>query len=140
MDDFVNTVNTSLRDDAVVVAAYVLWRLNYIHPFINGNGRTARAACYFVLCVRAGGWLPGKVILPELLRRDRDEYVAALQEADKSYAAGQLDLTSLHALLSKLLGEQLADSELAQEDDQQAKDKDGDDLSNEPKGGRAPPG
>ena len=45
MDDFVNEVNRHwLSVDSVVLAAYVLWRLNYIHPFINGNGRTARAA------------------------------------------------------------------------------------------------
>jgi len=45
MDDFTNTVNHGLvKNDSVVLAVYVLWRLNYIHPFINGNGRTARAA------------------------------------------------------------------------------------------------
>ncbi|MCY4556856.1 MAG: Fic family protein, partial [Chloroflexi bacterium] len=48
MDDFVNEVNRYWNDwDEVSLAAYVLWRLNWIHPFINGNGRTARAACYF---------------------------------------------------------------------------------------------
>ncbi len=63
MDDFVNEVNRYWNDwDEVSLAAYVLWRLNWIHPFINGNGRTARAACYFVLCVKLGGWLPGTII------------------------------------------------------------------------------
>jgi len=28
------------------LAAYGLWRLNWVHPFIEGNGRTARATCY----------------------------------------------------------------------------------------------
>jgi Fic family protein len=60
MEDFVNTVNREWeKSDPVVLAAYVLWGLNAIHPFINGNGRTARAACYFVLCLKAGQWLPG---------------------------------------------------------------------------------
>ena len=64
MDDFVNTVNRNWEQtDPVVLAAFVLWRLNNIHPFINGNGRTARACAYFVLCVRAGGWLAGQPIL-----------------------------------------------------------------------------
>ena len=45
MDDFVNNVNRSWENaDPVVLATLVLWRLNNIHPFINGNGRTARAA------------------------------------------------------------------------------------------------
>jgi hypothetical protein len=49
MDDFVNMVNRNWdTTDAVFLATFVLWRLNNIHPFINGNGRTARAACYFV--------------------------------------------------------------------------------------------
>lgn len=61
MEDFVNLVNRMWSEaDPVVLAAFVLWQLNYIHPFINGNGRTARAACYFVLCLRLGRWLPGQ--------------------------------------------------------------------------------
>lgn len=110
MDDFVNSVNWQWeQSDPVVLASYVLWRLNHIHPFINGNGRTARAACYFVLCVQAGGWLPGETILPELLRQNRDEYVEALWAVDASVKAGVLDLSVLHGLLSRLLSEQLAD-------------------------------
>lgn len=108
MDDFVNTVNRDWeRTDPVVLASLVLWRMNFIHPFINGNGRTARAACYFVLCVASGQWLPGAPILPELIRRDRAEYVQALKAADQSHAAGQVDLTALHGLISRLLGEQI---------------------------------
>lgn len=109
MDDFVNYVNWQLeKADPVVLAAYVLWRLNYIHPFINGNGRTARAAAYFVLCVKAGGWLPGNVILPELIKRERPAYTAALKHADLTFGNGSLDLGPLHQLLEKLLTEQLA--------------------------------
>lgn len=109
MDDFVNHVNREWEQaDPLVLAAFVLWRLNHIHPFINGNGRTARAASYFVLCVKAGLWLPGKTILPELLRRERDSYVDALKEADDSLIKGNFDLTQLHALIEKLLTEQLA--------------------------------
>lgn len=108
MDDFVNYVNFIWGStDAVVLASFVLWRLNHIHPFINGNGRTARATCYFVLCVKAGGWLPGAAILPELISRDRDNYVKALQQADDSLSNGQLDLSALHTLLSNLLEEQI---------------------------------
>ena len=29
--------------DAVKTSAYVFWRLNWIHPFRDGNGRTSRA-------------------------------------------------------------------------------------------------
>jgi prophage maintenance system killer protein len=109
MDDFVNTVNRNWeKADPVVLAAYVLWRLNYIHPFINGNGRTARATAYFVLCVKLGYWLPGTTILPELISRERARYVEALRSIDESVKGGNLNLTPLHALLSELVAEQLA--------------------------------
>jgi fido (protein-threonine AMPylation protein) len=108
MDDFINMVNRQWETaDPLELATFVLWRLNYIHPFINGNGRTARAACYFVLCVKAGGWLPGSIILPELLRRNRAEYVAALQAVDASVTNGSIDMSALHALVQRLLEEQL---------------------------------
>lgn len=108
MDDCVNVVNRNWEStDPVVLAAFVLWRLNHIHPFINGNGRTARAACYFVLCVRSSVWLPGATILPELLKRERVRYVNALQRADSSVLTGPVDLADLHSLISELLTEQI---------------------------------
>lgn len=110
MDDFVNSVNR-LWDttDDVVLATYVLWRLNNIHPFINGNGRTARAACYFVLCLKAGGWPDGSPILPELIRRERAAYCEALQHAHITFAAsGTPDLGPLHRIVSDLVAEQAA--------------------------------
>ena len=111
MDDFVNEVNRYWDElDEVSLAAYVLWRLNWIHPFINGNGRTARAACYFVLCVKLGGWLPGTIILPELLRKpeNRDRYVQALRHADTTEWNGDMHdfLAPMTRLLLELLHEQ----------------------------------
>lgn len=103
MDDFVNTVNRSWeKADPVGLSCYVLWRLNHIHPFINGNGRTARAAAYFVLNLKLGGWLIGAPILPDLIVRERERYVLALRAADV-----RGDLTELHALITELLQEQL---------------------------------
>ena len=92
----------------VFLAAYALWRLNWIHPFINGNGRTARVIAYYLICVSAGGLLPGSPTLPDLLRRDRDDYVTALQKADASIKVGPVDLSDLAALIQKLMDEQLA--------------------------------
>ncbi|WP_132546738.1 Fic family protein [Rhodovulum euryhalinum] len=108
MDDFVNIVNRQWdAADPVELAAFVLWKLNHIHPFINGNGRTARASCYFVLCVKLGGWLEGDTILPELLRTNRPEYVEALKQVDASLAAGALDLSPLHRIIADHLTTQL---------------------------------
>lgn len=108
MQMFTNQVNRMWDEtDAVTLSAFVLWRLNYIHPFINGNGRAARAACHFVLCLKAGGWLPGDPILPELIRLNRPEYVDCLKAVDATAASGALDLSPLHNFLTRLIDVQL---------------------------------
>jgi Fic family protein len=91
------------------LAAYALWRLNWIHPFVEGNGRTARAACYYVLCVRSGRILQGKKIVPERIRENRPPYYAALKSADRAWDAGNLDTSELEAYLAGLLAAQLSD-------------------------------
>ncbi len=110
MDDFVNTVNRNWEaSDAVLLATFIIWKLNHIHPFINGNGRTARAAGYFVLCLKVGGPIKGDTILPELLRQNREEYVLHLRHADLTLVEnGEPDLAPLHSLVSRLLDQQLS--------------------------------
>ncbi len=108
MDDFVDCVNLNWeKADPVVLASFVLWRLNFIHPFINGNGRTARALCYYVLCLRSGGWLGGNITLMELLVQHRNRYVAALAAVDNTLKNGPFDLTPLFQLVEELLAQQL---------------------------------
>lgn len=93
------------------LAAYGLWRLNWIHPFIEGNGRTARATCYFLVSARAGRILPGRKILPERIRENRDGYVSALRAADQAWAQGHLDLSELDKYLAGLLVAQLKNAD-----------------------------
>ena len=103
MEDFVNEVNWNWHiAGPTQLAAYALWRLNHIHPFINGNGRTARAVCYYILCVIAGGPLPGRTILPEIISARRPQYVDALRAADNG------DASLLVNLITQCLGEQLS--------------------------------
>ena len=35
-----------------------------------------------MLCIKEGGWLGGGIILPELLRQNRKDYINALKEVD----------------------------------------------------------
>jgi Fic family protein len=92
-----------------VLPAYVLWRLNWIHPFIEGNGRTARAACYYLICLRHGALLPGKKTVPERIREDRQPYYAALKAADQHWANGQFNVNALAEYLAGLLLAQLSE-------------------------------
>lgn len=84
--DFVDALN----DPAVrlnVRMAYALWHFNWIHPFPGGNGRTARALSYLVLCTTMRVMPPGEVTIPMLIARDRDGYLRALRQVDALYAA-----------------------------------------------------
>jgi Fic family protein len=112
IDQFLSVVheNWTVIGHPTVLPAYALWRLNWIHPFIEGNGRTARAACYYLICVRQGRLLPGKKTVPERIREKRAPYYAALQEADRYWADGQFNVDALAAYLADLLEAQLSES------------------------------
>lgn len=111
MDQFISVVheNWDIIDHPTVLPAYALWRLNWIHPFIEGNGRTARAACYYLMCMRHGGLLHGSKIVPERIRENRPRYYAALQSADRYWAEGQFNVDELAEYLADLLQEQLGE-------------------------------
>ncbi|HKR62102.1 MAG TPA: Fic family protein [Thermoanaerobaculia bacterium] len=103
IEEMCDYVDDNWSKPPIHLMAYVLWRTNWIHPFTDGNGRTARAAAYLVLCIRLGYRLPGTKTIPELIAADKDPYYAALESAD----AG--DLTILEKLLAALLAQQLYD-------------------------------
>ncbi len=63
-------------------AAFALWRLNWIHAFPGGNGRTARAIAYLVLCIDMQMMLPGLPTMPALIAQQRDAYIDALRDVD----------------------------------------------------------
>jgi len=108
MDRFISFIHENwFHLTPTYLASYGLWRLNWVHPFIEGNGRTARATCYYLLCVKTGALLPGKKIVPERIRENRDEYVAALRAADAAWDNGNLDLSAMDAYLARLLVDQL---------------------------------
>ncbi len=90
------------------LAAYVMWRLNWIHPFSDGNGRTSRMLSYIVLSVKSGLVLPGVPTIPQQIQDDRTLYFRALEHADKVVKeTGKLDLTDMECLLRDMLAKQL---------------------------------
>ncbi len=100
----------------VEAAAFTLWFINWVHPFKNGNGRSARAFCYASMAMKMGYVPPGERTVPELIKKNDEEYQLALRQADASHKnVGKPDLSLLEALLDRLIGEQL---EAALEDDE----------------------
>lgn len=90
------------------LAAYVMWRLNWIHPFADGNGRTSRIISYVVLSIRAGAVLPGTPTIPDQIVDNRNPYFEALDAADSAYRGGKIDVSRMETLLAALLAKQLA--------------------------------
>ncbi|WP_315764388.1 Fic family protein [Bradyrhizobium sp. SZCCHNR2009] len=96
--------------DALDAAAFALWRINWIHPFKNGNGRTARAFSYACLNARLGVILPGTTTVIDQIMMTRTEYEAAIRVADKAAESNPKarDLAQMKAYLNGLLQLQIA--------------------------------
>ncbi len=89
------------------LAAYVMWRLNWIHPFTDGYGRTSRAASYMILSLKMGYVLPGKRTIPDQISEDKTPYYKALEAADIAWEKGEIDLSAMKGLLDSMLAKQL---------------------------------
>jgi Fic family protein len=107
IEDMCDYVNAHLDRPAIHLSAYVLWRLNWIHPFDDGNGRTARALSYFLLCARLGYRLPGTKTIPDLIVDNKNPYYLALEAADKACKGEHVDVSELEKLISDRLAAQL---------------------------------
>jgi Fic family protein len=92
---------------AIHLAAYLMWRLNWIHPFADGNGRTSRVISYVMLCIKLGFVLPGLKTIPEQIEKDRNAYFEALDAADTAYEDDKIDVSKMETLLESLLAAQL---------------------------------
>jgi Fic family protein len=108
MDGFERALIEAWGGNPVEIAAFALWRLNWIHPFKNGNGRTARAFAYACLCQKLGFVLPGEPTVIDQIMNQREDYYAALRRADIAFEeTGTPDLSPMTAYLTALLMIQL---------------------------------
>jgi Fic family protein len=85
--NLVNDIKTHWNDvdQEFELASYALWRLNWIHPFEDGNGRISRALCYIILTSKLGRFESINT-LPELIEQNQSEYQALLRHTDLIYA------------------------------------------------------
>lgn len=91
------------------LSAYAMWRLNWIHPFADGNGRTSRILSYMVMCAKIGYRIPGSNTIPEQISLNKEPYYQALEVADAAYQDRRVDVSAMEELLQKYLANQLLD-------------------------------
>jgi Fic family protein len=108
IEELCDYVNDKWQDKSPLhLASYVMWRVNWIHPFTDGNGRTSRVASYLILCLRMGYLLPGKRTIPDQIAENKTPYYKALEAADVAWEKGTIDLSAMKDLLRSMLAEQL---------------------------------
>jgi Fic family protein len=107
-EDLCEYVNSNWDRTALHLSAYVMWRLNWIHPFAGGNGRTSRAVSYLVLCARVGYRVSGTDTIPEQIVANRQPYYEALDAADAAWAQNRVDVGAMERLLEHALAVQLS--------------------------------
>lgn len=108
LEEACREINSKMASGAILhAAAYALWRINWIHPFGDGNGKTSRAVMYVILCAGFGRMIPGETSLPDLIARNPYDYWDALKAADKAWKRGVLDVTAAEHLISELMEDSL---------------------------------
>ena len=110
-EDFCDYINENWqKKSALHLSAYALWRINWIHPFVDGNGRTARIVSYVILCAKFGFRLPGTKTIPEQIAGNKEPYYATLEQADSAFDNGVIDVGAIENLIEASLRIQLQDA------------------------------
>ena len=111
MRDFCDFVNHEWESrDLIWWCSFCLWRINWIHPFVNGNGRTARELGYLAMNIKFGGALPKKNSIIEQIMRTKPDFEAALTFADSQHLLGRpydMSLSAMDSYVSDILTKQL---------------------------------
>jgi Fic family protein len=109
IEELCDYVNEHWDRSALHLASYVMWRLNWIHPFVDGNGRTTRMVSFVVLCAKLGYRVPGTNTVPEQISQNKKPYYDALELSDSAFEKDrQIDVSAMETLLGDLLAKQLA--------------------------------
>ncbi|MGJ3263507.1 MAG: Fic family protein [Salinarimonas sp.] len=106
--EFCDYINNNWHEKtAFHLAAYAMWRLNWINPYSDGNGRTSRAISYAILCIKIGYILPGSPTIPAQIEEDKTLYIKALEAADGAGAHGADDVSQMEEMIKHMLARQL---------------------------------
>lgn len=108
LTEFCEFINDNWHEKtAFFLSAYAMWKLNWIHPFSDGNGRTSRALSYALLSIKLGYVLPGSPTIPQQIEADNSHYIKALEKADAAARNGGEDVRELEMIIRAMLARQL---------------------------------
>jgi Fic family protein len=106
--EFCDYINDNWHErTAFHLSAYAMWRINWIHPFSDGNGRTARTVSYTLLCIKLGYELPGSPTIIEQIEEDKSHYLEALEAGDAAERSGSVDVSEMENMIRSMLAKQL---------------------------------
>lgn len=117
--DFANQADDSQQFIHPVVRAILIhFQIGYDHPFVDGNGRTARALFYWSM-LRAGFWMTEYLSISSILRKAPAQYMRSYlytetDEGDTTYfVSHQLDvlleaIKGVHGYIERKQREQAA--------------------------------
>ena len=110
MTDFVAWLQKETQINSVIVAGIAQFQLVHIHPFVDGNGRSARLLS--TLCLyRTGYDFKRLFTISEYYDRDRPAYYKALQSVRES----GMDMTGWLEYFTEGLGAQLQEVQVTAE-------------------------
>ena len=84
MDGLISWINNSNEISRILVAGIVHYEFLRIHPFMEGNGKTARLLTILILYIR-GYDIKGYFTLDECYNKDINAYLDALKTADDTF-------------------------------------------------------
>lgn len=84
MKEFVQWLNEKTNVSPVLIAGIAQYQFVYIHPFLDGNGRTARVLCTLIL-YQYGYDFKRLFSLSEYYDRDRSSYYNAIQSVRNNH-------------------------------------------------------
>ncbi|RZJ77286.1 MAG: Fic family protein, partial [Flavobacterium sp.] len=79
MDELIHFFNDTDNNQFIhpIIKGYIIhFMIGYIHPFVDGNGRTARALFYWYL-LKKGYWLTEYLSISRLIMKSRKQYAQA---------------------------------------------------------------
>lgn len=104
MDELIEWINSSKDISPLIVAGIAQFQFVHVHPFLDGNGRTARLLCTLIL-YKKGYDFKKLFSISEYYDRNRGAYYDAIQNVREK----NMDMTSWLEYFTEGLKSQMAD-------------------------------